>query len=159
MERPLGGPIGTRHIYRPGTVELRSIRRFQKSAEQLIPEAAFRRLLCESQAFAPLDISEDEKEVARLLLLSNNAAQRRGGGWARGLPTWGFNVMQHILSFLPVTPVIRPHFRVPVEKLLLLMGLAARRQGTMHLPSRQIPRVIVAKIISFLTQPQLQSLD
>ena len=77
-ERPLGGPIGTRHIYRPGTVELRSIRRFQKSAEQLIPEAAFRRLLCESQAFAPLDISEDEKEVARLLLLSNMPRKYKG---------------------------------------------------------------------------------
>lgn len=42
-----GAPQRRRHRFRPGTVALREIRRYQKSVNHLIPEANFRRLVRE----------------------------------------------------------------------------------------------------------------
>lgn len=44
---PATGGVKKPHRYRPGTVALREIRRYQKSTELLIPKATFKRLLRE----------------------------------------------------------------------------------------------------------------
>jgi len=44
---PTTGGVKKPHRYRPGTVALREIRRYQKSTELLIPKAAFQRIVRE----------------------------------------------------------------------------------------------------------------
>lgn len=44
---PVFSGIKKPHRYRPGTVSLREIRKFQKSTDQLLPKMAFRRLTME----------------------------------------------------------------------------------------------------------------
>ncbi len=49
-------PVGKRHKYRPGTVALREIRRFQKSTDLLIKKAPFQRVVREIAG----DVKTDE---------------------------------------------------------------------------------------------------
>ena len=111
------------HMYRPGTVELREIRRFQNSTESLLPRHVFRRLLEESCAFGPISVSSDHMKISRLLLLACKAARRQG---RVPLPT---RILRFILEFLPPAIVIKSPNQMPVARLLLLMSTRARRSA------------------------------
>ena len=63
---PATGGVKKPHRYRPGTVALREIRRFQKSTDALIPCLPFQRLVREITNDYKLDLRWQEKAVAAL---------------------------------------------------------------------------------------------
>ena len=63
---PATGGVKKPHRYRPGTVALREIRRYQKSTEALIANAPFQRLVREIATDYRADIRFQEKAVAAL---------------------------------------------------------------------------------------------
>ncbi len=63
---PATGGVKKPHRYRPGTVALREIRRYQKSTEALIANAPFKRLVREIATDFRSDIRFQEKAVAAL---------------------------------------------------------------------------------------------
>jgi histone H3 len=63
---PATGGVKKPHRYRPGTVALREIRRFQKSTEALIANAPFQRLVREITLDYRSDLRWQEKAVAAL---------------------------------------------------------------------------------------------
>ena len=63
---PATGGVKKPHRYRPGTVALREIRRFQKSTEAPIANAPFQRLVREVTNDYKLDLRWQEKAVAAL---------------------------------------------------------------------------------------------
>ena len=75
---PAQGGVKKPHQYRPGTVALREIRRYQKSTDLLIRKLPFQRLCRE--------IAQGFKSELRFQGSSLNAACPPGGG--QGLPCW-----------------------------------------------------------------------
>ena len=65
------GGVKKPHRYRPGTVALREIRRFQKSAELLIPKAPFQRLVRE----ITLGCNEKLRSQGSSILATQEAAE------------------------------------------------------------------------------------
>ncbi len=63
---PATGGVKKPHRYRPGTVALREIRRYQKSTEALIANAPFQRLVREIQLDYRSDLRWQEKAIAAL---------------------------------------------------------------------------------------------
>ena len=73
---PVGG-VMTPHRYRPGTIALREIRRYQKSTELLIKKASFQRLIRE--------IAQDFKTDLRFQLASLSALQEAAEAYLVGI--------------------------------------------------------------------------
>lgn len=62
-----GGVVKKPHRFRPGTVALREIRRYQKSTELLIRKLPFQRLVKEiAQDYKPLDLRWQSSAIAAL---------------------------------------------------------------------------------------------
>mgnify|MGYP006101209417 CR=1 FL=1 len=71
-KRPAAGPVAPRpHRYKPGTVALREIRRYQKSTEMLIKRLPFQRLVREIAQ----DVRTDLRFQATALMALQEAAE------------------------------------------------------------------------------------
>lgn len=77
MAQPTRGGVKKPHRYRPGTVALREIRRYQKSTDLLIRKAPFQRLIRE--------IAQDFKSDIRFQSLALLALQEASEGYLVGL--------------------------------------------------------------------------
>ncbi|KAI1708129.1 core histone h2A/H2B/H3/H4 domain-containing protein [Ditylenchus destructor] len=77
MEAPTGGGVKKPHRYRPGTVALREIRRYQKSTELLIRKLPFQRLVRE--------IAQDFKTDLRFQSAAVGALQEASEAYLVGL--------------------------------------------------------------------------
>ena len=91
---PATGGVKKPHRYRPGTVALREIRRYQKSTELLIRKLPFQRLVRE--------IAQDFKTDLRFQ--SSAPSCRAAGGLAR--PTW--SASSRTPTCAPSTPSVSP---------------------------------------------------
>ena len=76
-----GGGIKKPHRYRPGTVALREIRRYQKSTELLLRKAPFQRLVREILK----DVQDSSDKVARCTASSILAQQESSEAYLVGL--------------------------------------------------------------------------
>uniref|UniRef100_A0A914CPV9 Histone H2A/H2B/H3 domain-containing protein n=1 Tax=Acrobeloides nanus TaxID=290746 RepID=A0A914CPV9_9BILA len=74
---PKDGGVKKPHRYRPGTVALREIRKFQKSTASLLPKAPFQRLVRE--------ISQDIKHELRFQSAAIGALQEASEAFLTGL--------------------------------------------------------------------------
>ena len=73
---PVVGGVKKPHRYRPGTVALREIRKYQKSTELLIRKLAFMRLVREiAQDFKSLKITTDIRFQTTALLALQEATE------------------------------------------------------------------------------------
>ena len=77
MAQPTRGGVKKPHRYRPGTVALREIRRYQKSTDLLIRKAPFQRLIRE--------IAQDFKSDIRFQSLALLDLQEASEGYLVGL--------------------------------------------------------------------------
>ena len=71
---PATGGVKKPHRYRPGTVALREIRRYQKSTELLIRKLPFQRLVCEIAQ----DMCTDLRFQSLAILALQEACEVRG---------------------------------------------------------------------------------
>mmetsp|Transcript_8459 Transcript_8459/g.12886 ORF Transcript_8459/g.12886 Transcript_8459/m.12886 type:complete len:138 (-) Transcript_8459:98-511(-) len=71
------GGIKKPHRYRPGTVALREIRRFQKSTDRLLPKMAFKRLC--------IEISQDYRSDVRFARVGLDALQEASEAYLIGI--------------------------------------------------------------------------
>ena len=77
LSGPAAGGVKKPHRFRPGTVALREIRKYQKTAELLLLKLPFQRLVCE--------VAQDFKADLRFQKHAVEALQHAGEGYLVGL--------------------------------------------------------------------------
>ena len=95
---PSTGGVKKPHRYRPGTVELREIRRYQKSTELLIRKLPFQRLVREIAQDFKTDLRFQSAAIGALQVSWRGlCAAGRRGGLVRG-PLLGESLIVWLLS-------------------------------------------------------------